>query len=207
MLLALDLTHTHGSIALLQEGRLLEQKSLSAPDGYSQLIFGELNALLARHHLTWPDIAAFASANGPGSFTGVRVGLTVIKGLAEATGKPAFGISNLHALQSLATTPCAAAFYDARRGDIFARNPDGSEHVLRFADWLPTLPSQTELITFDFTGFPAPHHPTTIASRDLAAPIAHIAWTLYQSGLRPDPATLDANYVRHSDAELAWKAD
>ena len=62
---------------------------------------------------------AFASASGPGSFTGVRVGLTAVKGLAEATGRKVIAVSNLQALAWHGSRPLRAAVLDARRGEVY----------------------------------------------------------------------------------------
>ena len=88
MILAIDTTHEFGSIALFDRGEVLEEVCLHAPDGFGHVLYGDLTALLARHGLRVQDIDCFAAASGPGSFTGVRVGLACVKGLAEAVGKP-----------------------------------------------------------------------------------------------------------------------
>ena len=65
------------------------------------------------------EIDCFAAASGPGSFTGVRVGLAAVKGLAEALGKPAVGISNLRALSLFGKAALRAVVLDARRGEVY----------------------------------------------------------------------------------------
>ena len=117
--LALDTTGETGSLALAIDDRILEQIELHSADGFAHVIFVEIERLLARHQLTVRDIDCFASASGPGSFTGVRVGLTAAKGLAEATGKKVIAISNLQALAWHGTRPLRAPVIDARRGEIY----------------------------------------------------------------------------------------
>jgi len=91
--------------------------------------------------------ACFAAASGPGSFTGVRVGLACVKGLAEAVGRPAVGVSNLEALARCGTARLRAAVIDARRGDIYGAVYDDAgrivspEIVSRLDTWLATLPA------------------------------------------------------------------
>jgi tRNA threonylcarbamoyladenosine biosynthesis protein TsaB len=152
--------------------------------------------LLARNRVSLRDIDCFAAASGPGSFTGVRVGLACVKGLAEALGKPAAGVSNLKALASLGTAPLRAAIIDARRGEVYAAIYDDAgrvvspEVVTRREQWALALPAgDVEWIEQDLG-----------APRKLAGAIARIAPAEMQ-----DPAGLDANYVRRSDAELSWK--
>ncbi len=65
------------------------------------------------------QMECFAAASGPGSFTGVRVGLAAAKGLAEATGKRMVAVSNLRALAAFGTAPLRATVIDARRGEIY----------------------------------------------------------------------------------------
>ncbi len=205
MILAIDTSHDFGSLALLANGELLEETPLVSADGFAHILFQSIEALLARHGVALPHIDAFACAQGPGSFTGLRVALTAVKGLAEARNKPAFGVSNLQALASSGRTPVRAPFYDARRGDVYAAFPDGTEHVLNYPDFLSLIPPHAELISFDFSAFPAQEHPRTLAPRCLAAAVARLAQERFSLGERPDPALLDANYVRRSDAELHWR--
>jgi len=97
-LLAIDTTSESGSIALAEGDRIIEEVALHSPDGFAHVLFPEIEALLARHNLKITDIERFAAAAGPGSFTGVRVGLTAAKGLAEATGRQVVAVSNLQAI-------------------------------------------------------------------------------------------------------------
>lgn len=205
MILSIDTAHDFGSLALWSAQGLVEELPLHSPDGFAHMLFDNIGALLGRHSLRVQDLDAVAAANGPGSFTGLRVALTAAKGLAEAFHKPAFGIGNLEALATFGQTDSRAPFYDARRGDIYGAYPDGSEAVLPFPDYLASLPAHAELISFDFSIYPASNHKQRLAPRALAGAVASLAWQRFQSGARPDPVTLDANYVRRSDAELHWR--
>jgi tRNA threonylcarbamoyladenosine biosynthesis protein TsaB len=218
-LLALDTTHEFGSIALARGPELLEEIPLQAPHGFAHLIYGHLLDLLARQEIEPREIDCFASASGPGSFTGVRVGLACIKGLAEACGKPAVGVSNLQAIASCGTGPVRAAVLDARRGEIYAAVYDSEgrivepEVVTKFRAWLDSLKyeelefvsTDTEFVSAGLAGTRFEGFVVTAAPRALAAAIARIAYARFLRGEACDPATLDANYVRRSDAELFWK--
>ena len=81
-ILAIDTTGTFGSLALVAEGRVVEEALLQSEEGFSRIIHLELGQLLARRAWRLHDIDAFAAAAGPGSFTGIRVGLAAVKGLA-----------------------------------------------------------------------------------------------------------------------------
>jgi tRNA threonylcarbamoyladenosine biosynthesis protein TsaB len=182
---------------LAEEGRVLEEVAIHSPDGYAHVIFPEIERLLARHHLKITDIEGFAAAAGPGSFTGVRVGLTAAKGLAEATARKVIAVSNLQAIASFGTHVLRGPVIDARRGDIFGAVYDAElrlvspEVVMKFDDWLQALPPDVEVMKD--------------APKLLAGAIARIAAARFQAGLGQDPAEIDANYVRRSDAELLWR--
>lgn len=198
LILALDTTREYGSMALLRGGELLEEVSLHSPDGFAHVLFDQLAALLARHGVTAREVDCFAAASGPGSFTGVRVGLACIKGLAEAAGKPAVGVSNLQAAASLGSGDLRAPVMDARRGEVYgavydaAGNAVAPEVVAPLDEWRRGLPAGAEILEIP-------------AAAPLAAVIGRIALARWQRGEAGDPASLDANYVRRSDAELFWK--
>jgi tRNA threonylcarbamoyladenosine biosynthesis protein TsaB len=197
LLLAIDTTSEFGSLALADGARVLEEVPLQSPDGFAHIIFPEIERLLERHNLKITDMEGFAAAAGPGSFTGVRVGLTAAKGLAEATGRQVVAISNLQAVASFGTRALRAPVIDARRGDIFGAVYDADlrlvapEVVMKLDDFLRTLPADAEVMT------DAPKH--------LAGAIARIAARRFEAGLAQDPSEIDANYVRRSDAELMWR--
>ena len=219
LLLAVDTTHEFGSLALVRCDQIVEEIPLRAPDGFAHVIYGALDALLKRNSLALDAIDCFASASGPGSFTGVRVGLACIKGLAEACGKPAIAVSNLEALASFGSASLRAAVLDARRGEVYAALYDANgrlvapETVTKFPAWLETLPpGDLEFVSTDFTTFCESFAGTrfenarrVIAPRALASAIGRIACSRFLTGAAADPAALDANYVRRSDAELFWK--
>ncbi|HTS62848.1 MAG TPA: tRNA (adenosine(37)-N6)-threonylcarbamoyltransferase complex dimerization subunit type 1 TsaB [Candidatus Acidoferrales bacterium] len=207
LILALDTTHEHGSIAL--GGRLSEEEALHEPGGFSRILFDCIARLLERHALKVADIDCFAAAAGPGSFTGVRVGLACVKGLAEALQKPAFGVSNLQAMARFGTAPLRAVALDARRGEIYGAVYDAAgslvspEVVAPLDSWLASLPAG--IAEFICSGVTPPLPPGSLLvtpPHALAAVIAHVAAERLARGDSGDPAAIDANYVRRSDAEL-----
>jgi tRNA threonylcarbamoyladenosine biosynthesis protein TsaB len=210
-LLALDTTGEYGSIALVDERGIAEEVALYSPEGFAHILFGHIDSLLARNGLSLGNLDVFASASGPGSFTGVRVGLTAAKGLAEAAGRRVVTVSNLQALAWFGTRPLRATVMDARRGQVYgavydaALEPVRAEVVMSLSGWLETLPEgDLEFITqgFPMTGVKAP---VIEAPPVLAGVIGQIAMKRFERGLARDPAEVDANYVRGSDAELLWK--
>ncbi|MBV9155995.1 MAG: tRNA (adenosine(37)-N6)-threonylcarbamoyltransferase complex dimerization subunit type 1 TsaB, partial [Acidobacteriaceae bacterium] len=93
IILALDTSSEFGSLALRPNGQLVAELSLHSTEGFAHLIFPAIEQILTRAGIRLSEIDCFAAASGPGSFTGVRVGLSAVKGLAEATGKRAIGVS------------------------------------------------------------------------------------------------------------------
>src|SRR5438309_11087892 len=123
LILAIDTSGQSGGITLaeIDKGsvRVIESAAIAGGTFSAQLI-PTLAALLKRHGFGVQDIGGFAAASGPGSFTGLRVGLSAIKGLAETLHKPIATVSVLEALASLADCDGKiAAAIDAGRKEVF----------------------------------------------------------------------------------------
>jgi tRNA threonylcarbamoyladenosine biosynthesis protein TsaB len=218
-ILALDTTSEFGSLAVRANGETVAEVALHSPEGFAHVIFQAIEKLLAEAGKSLDQIDCFAAASGPGSFTGVRIGLSAVKGLAEAMRKPAVGVSNLRAMSSFGNLAHRAVVLDARRGEVFAAIYNAQseivvpEAVLKFSSWLETLglPSY-EFIWMSGAPFRSALEGTRFAEtpsvevpRNLASAVARCAEIDGPSGKWLDPAALDANYVRRSDAELFWK--
>jgi len=214
VILSIDTTSESGSIALTEANVVIEEIALHAPDGFGHVLFGHIQHLLEKNGTTVHQMECFAAASGPGSFTGVRVGLAAVKGLAEATGKRVVAVSNLRALAFFGTAPLRATVLDARRGEVYGAVYNdrleiaSAETVMKFPAWLDTLPKRGfEFLAVDFSPFRASvdaNIPVITAPRSFAAAIGQIASSEYRHGHARDPAEIDANYVRRSDAELFW---
>lgn len=211
---AIDTTSNFGSIALHENGRTVEEMPLHSPDGFSQVLFDHLERLLDRHEWVVASIGCFAAASGPGSFTGVRVGLAAIKGLGEATGAATIAVSNLQALAFYGSTSRRGVILDARRGEIYAAVYDAdlnaltAEVVMPAVEWLNSVEVRpAEIISTDLMAFRNlfPGDVPAIEHRNLAAAVAQIAESRLAAGATGDGLLLDANYVRRSDAELFWR--
>jgi|ERR1700722_6765503 tRNA threonylcarbamoyladenosine biosynthesis protein TsaB len=131
-LLALDTCDARGSVSVLRDDHILHTVDHDTSDDYSIWLLPAIDRALQASSLEFADIDAYVGASGPGSFTGVRVGLTTVKAWAEVTGKPIVGVSRLEALATLAD-PAAefvAAFTNAQRkqvfGALYRRNSDSS---------------------------------------------------------------------------------
>jgi tRNA threonylcarbamoyladenosine biosynthesis protein TsaB len=218
-ILALDTTSEFGSLAIRASGQTLAQIEIHSPEGFAHLIFPAIANLLRDAAMSLEQIDCFAAASGPGSFTGVRVGVSAVKGLAEATGKAVLGVSNLRAMSSFGNLAHRAVVLDARRGEVFTGIYNAQlgivtpEAVLKFSTWLEDLCLPLyEFIWVPGAPFRSALEGTRFANmafvevpRNLAPAVALCAEIDGQSEKWLDPAALDANYVRRSDAELFWK--
>src|SRR5579871_5865390 len=120
-LLALDTCDSRGSVSVLRDDKVLHTVEHDTTDDYSIWLLPAIDRALQASGLNFADIDVYVAASGPGSFTGVRVGLTTVKAWAEVTGKPIVGVSRLEALATSAAPGAefVAAFTNAQRKQIF----------------------------------------------------------------------------------------
>jgi tRNA threonylcarbamoyladenosine biosynthesis protein TsaB len=140
LILAIDTSTRVGSIAFLQDGQVLDEISSRDEPPYSMRLFRDLALLQSRAQFHTDQIDVFAVGAGPGSFTGLRVGLTAVKAWAEIHGKPIAAVSGLEAIaaqanggQPQAGMEMLAPYLDARRGQVFGsiyRRVAGSSTVV-----------------------------------------------------------------------------
>ncbi|MBI3932356.1 MAG: tRNA (adenosine(37)-N6)-threonylcarbamoyltransferase complex dimerization subunit type 1 TsaB [Acidobacteria bacterium] len=119
-LLAVDTTTARGSVALLAEGEVRGEVRLDA-DAHSKRILPAVDFLLRSLGLRPAELDAFAVATGPGSFTGLRVGISTVQGLALGAGRPCVGIPALDVLAARirGVSSCLVAWMDAWRGEVY----------------------------------------------------------------------------------------
>jgi len=122
-LLALDTCDSRGSVSVLRNDKVLQTVEHDTSDDYSVWLLPAIDRALQASKLTFGDIDVYVAASGPGSFTGVRVGLTTVKAWAEVTSKPIVAVSRLEAL-AIQVLPApeefVAAFSNAQRKQVFA---------------------------------------------------------------------------------------
>ena len=231
-ILALD-TSTHaGSVALRRAGTLLGEHVGSADVPHARRLPGAILDLLGVSAVSLGEVSLFAVASGPGAFTGLRIGIATIQGLAFAHGRPVVGVSALegiaHAVRAEAEAggvPLVAAWMDAARGEVFTslfeRGADGrlacvdapavASPEATLARW-PGIVSGRRVL---FAGGGAVRYHEAIAAAlgdrgravshvpVLAAVIAELAEAAAARGLAVPPHALRPLYVRRPDAELA----
>jgi tRNA threonylcarbamoyladenosine biosynthesis protein TsaB len=226
LVLALDTTTRQGSVALARDGSLVAAYAGDPAITHGARLPGDVMRLLDAHHLHLTDVDLFAVASGPGSFTGLRIGIAIMQGLAFAGGKPLAGISALDATydavsaQSPALSPRdeVAIWMDAGRGQVFSAiytNVDVVEAALvdtpaeMVARWAregrrPAVFAGDGALAYrDLIGAA---HPVA----HIVEPVPHIALSVARLAERHveryGPARPDAIrpiYVRRSDVELA----
>jgi len=182
---------------------------------FSAQLVPQIAALLAKRGFTKNDIDCFVVVSGPGSFTGLRVGLAAIKGLAEILGKPIVAVSLLEAtaltsgLQGTVT-----ALLDAGRGEVYVGEYEVAGDSARVvAERLLTREevwagARLNVVTAD----EALEREADAAGRSIrkleaidAGTIARLGWRKLLAGETVSPGELEANYVRRSDAEIFAK--
>src|SRR5271165_3721683 len=124
--IVLDTADARGSVALFDDTRVVGLESHQAEEDYSSWLLPAVHRVLQPSGISLSELDGYAVCAGPGSFTGLRVGLTTVKAWSEIYGKPITALSRLEALTTSAPTeppivePFVAACFDARRGQLFA---------------------------------------------------------------------------------------
>jgi tRNA threonylcarbamoyladenosine biosynthesis protein TsaB len=207
LLLAIDTSGKDGSIVLARcHADDCQIIGLAPLDGgaFSAQLVPQIAALLKTHSFTKLNIDAFAATSGPGSFTGLRVGLAAIKALAEVLNKPIAAVSLLEAIADTAQDPVVAAM-DAGRKEIYTRQQDGSESLLAHQEFLASARGQ--LIRTPDKSIADLARAAALKVEEVPRPrsdaIARLGWKKIQSGQTVSPEALDANYLRGSDQIFA----
>ena len=120
VILVFDTTNEQGGLAIHRDLECLASAENQGGANYSLALFQMTDRLLSKLNLKLPDIDLFAVATGPGSFTGIRVGVAAAQGWAQATGRPAYGVSVLEAMVEQMRPPAdwVVPILDARRGEF-----------------------------------------------------------------------------------------
>lgn len=235
LILSLDTSSSAGSIAVLRDDQVLACVTESSDEPYSSRLFRQANALLKDLSLDLSQFDLFAACSGPGSFTGLRVGLTAAKAWAEVCGKPIAAVSALEAVAlQVPTVGLRIPVLDARRGQVYfggfrslppAKASTTTVALTRGTD--DRVASPEDLLAFlrnleiggglsIVTPLPQLLSPVAAEMRNLGIPVGQVSPFLApfvgllglsaaHRGSLTDSLRLDANYVRRSDAELNWR--
>jgi tRNA threonylcarbamoyladenosine biosynthesis protein TsaB len=234
--LALDTTTPAGTVALVESDRVIEERGGDASRSHAERLPGELLTLLQARGLELSAIDLFAVASGPGSFTGLRIGIATIQGLAFVHHRPVAGISALEALAQFGAADLkpgthVAAWMDAHRHEVFSAlyrvesaapfTPERLEEVepaavggaeATLARWADL---QAEPAVFvgggaclyrDVIEQRSSRLPSIVAPPPLAGIVGRLALAAARRGGVGSPAAIRPLYVRRPDAEIARAA-
>lgn len=222
LLLTLSTATRASSLALTRGESLLGEATLDSPVTQSESILTLLEQLLGNLRIDLQTIDAFAVVVGPGAFTGLRVGVATIKGLALATGKPVVGVSSLQALalQAPGHVGTIHALIDARKNELYAGRYrwEGGSPLLVGEEMVVDPEKLLSGIAGDayFIGDGAEAYRTLIvrklgdrarfapwpANQLRAGSVAMLALAEIRSGGAVTPEMLRPVYIRPSDAEI-----
>jgi len=225
LLLAIDTSGKQGSIALARAGEptadggdfeVVEIASLVGGTFSAQLI-PQISDLLSSNGFMKTAIGAFAVASGPGSFTGLRIGLAAVKALAEVLGKPIAAVSLLEVcVFTSGAQGKVTAVLDAGRAEVYVGEYEvpatagavSREHKLTRSEFLAQAKGWT-VVTPD-SGLAEAAGAAGLSVSTLepisAADVARLGWRKIQSGETVGPEQLEANYIRRTDAEMLEKS-
>lgn len=216
LILAADTSGKNGSLALVRfENGTQHNLDVVPIEGgmFSAQLVPQIAALLTKHGLSKSSIDAFAVASGPGSFTGLRVGLAAIKALAETLHKPIAAVSLLEVVARAAGKQgLVVAVLDAGRGEIYAGIYEIEKGGARcVGETLETMASFVVIAAGQHVVTPDPklaevvnqaHLSVSLISPPHADAIALLGFEKIQAGQTVAPEFLDATYIRRSDAEI-----
>ncbi|MBP7776971.1 MAG: tRNA (adenosine(37)-N6)-threonylcarbamoyltransferase complex dimerization subunit type 1 TsaB [Acidobacteria bacterium] len=228
--LALDTTTRDGSVALVCDDTVVAARPGDAGASHAERVPADFRALLAEAGLALSAIDVFAVATGPGGFTGLRIGLAAVQGLATALDRPAAGVPSLDALawdvlDRAPSANAAGAWMDAARGEVFSAAfmrpaagaspawpmtplapPTAATPAATLAAWHGLVPAGTEVAA---ACQPAAAALAAVAgyrsvppARHLAGVVGRLAWRLHLMGRTGRPARLAPEYVRRPDVEI-----
>jgi tRNA threonylcarbamoyladenosine biosynthesis protein TsaB len=218
--LAVDTSSERGSVCVTDGGEVVGEVRLASSIQYSERLFRSVEFLFQHLDFQLADIDIFAAARGPGSFTGLRVGLAAMDAFVAAHKKQGVGVSTLEAL-AWKTGICDALIaptVDARRGDVYGAlyrrvREGGADRlveerppvVLKPAQWLALLPQ----IPIFFCGDGAHGYHSLIEGQSpwrIHFMDLYLASTIAELAVRPGSEPLSPLYVRKTDGEIALES-
>ncbi|MFV1952018.1 MAG: tRNA (adenosine(37)-N6)-threonylcarbamoyltransferase complex dimerization subunit type 1 TsaB [Nitrospinota bacterium] len=224
IVLGIDTSTLLGSVAVVDNGRLVYEDIDNTKTSYSKRLLLMIDNVLKRTVINMDRIDGYALAIGPGSFTGLRIGLSICKGFFAATGKPIIGVDTLYALANTLTysSNIICPILNAKKGEVYSalyRYKDN--HLNKLTDDMAINPERLcsminepaifvgdgidvyrELLS-ERLGNAAIFTPKTKGYSN-AASIAEIGLRKLERGDVPNAMTLQPKYIRRSEAEIKW---
>ena len=230
--IVVDTADARGSVALCRDAEVACVEAHSSDEDYSSWLLPAVTNILAGSSLSLAELYGYAVCAGPGSFTGLRVGLTTVKAWAEIYPRPIAAISRLEAF-TLSSSPVQqdflAAYIDAQRTQVFAalyKRYDhgfqllGEESVIALDQFVERVANESSGQTVrwispdiqlieslpQWRSLAGSGHSLEHVAPPFAEHLARLAHQKFRQGATTDALSLDANYVRRSDAEIFWKS-
>ena len=224
--LGIDTSTSCGAVGLMDDGEVLSDYLLNIPVTHSERLLGAIEFILREAHCSTGDVDGWAISLGPGSFTGLRIGVSTVKGLAFATGKPVAGVGTLDVLASQVspTSYLICPILDARKKEVYSAfyrygggnflRRQSDYQALRPEDLIKKIKEQTIFLgdgvrtyrDFLFHSlsslaiFPAP--PAHVPH---GSTVAKLGLELLKKGKHLNVSTFSPIYVRPSEAEVKWR--
>jgi len=225
-ILGIDTSTSCGSVGLIDDDRVISEYLLNSPVTHSERLLTAVEFILKESHCTLQDLDGWAISLGPGSFTGLRIGLSIAKGLSFASGKPVAGVPTLDVLAAqIAPTPfLICPILDARKNEVytaFYRYEDGNAPRLMTAyqaskpqDLVKRVKEKT-IFAGDGVRTYGDYLRDALSSLAIVLPapfnsphgstVARLGLDRLRRKEVPNLAALTPIYVRPSEAELKWQ--
>ncbi len=223
IILALDTASRYCSAAIWRDGEIIAEQSVCSGLVHSRTLMVLVDNVLKSAGLTTANVDAYACSNGPGSFTGIRIAVSTVKGLALKDNKPCVGVCTLLAAANGVYSPdnVICAILDARCSQVYAAAyKDGKQIIapapMQLTELLQSLSDKGRVI---FCGDGVSVHREAISSRlkdaafapeqlvyQRAASVAFVAAQMLKEGKSTSCFELDAEYLRKSQAEREYEA-
>ena len=224
--LGIDTSTSCGSVGLIDDGEVLADYLLNIPVTHSERLLGAIEFVLKETRCPIENLEGWAISLGPGSFTGLRIGVSTVKGLAFATGKPVVGVSTLDVLASqiAPTSHLICPILDARKKEVYTAfyryEEDGflrrqsNYQAIGPEDLVKKITGQTIFLgdgvrtyrDFLLNSLPSlaifPLSPLHVSHGSM---VAKLGSELLQKGEYLDLSTFVPIYVRPSEAEMKWQ--
>jgi tRNA threonylcarbamoyladenosine biosynthesis protein TsaB len=186
IVLAIDTAAPRLQLGLLLANGVVDVSVDDIATGHAELIFSRIAELLTRHGLGYTDLTRVVTTTGPGSFTGLRIGLSAARGIGLARGIPVIGVPSLLALSLAADGPCTVLL-DARRDEAYFQTFGGPGRPLTEAELVPMMIAQAAIVPG-----------TTL----ITAPFVDIGLVArYGAGADALTHPPEPNYIRDADAK------
>ena len=220
LILSVETATLSGSVALSRGEEIAGALAGDSGISHSNTLLNDIDKLLRQTQVELSEIDLFAVATGPGSFTGLRIGIATVKGLAATLNRPCAGVPTLHAVAlSAGASERSVALLPAGRGEVFAQllsvTKEGLVTELDKATHISPqrlLEKYGSLESIVWCGEGAIAHRALLETKpgwqialpspNLASHVASLALMRFRDNQLVHPDALQAIYVRPSDAEL-----